>query len=166
MVRDLHKKKINEITESDNDPLDLLIEKLLCKNEELTPYNVLVLLLHSNKQSSKGTRLLLEKDEELQDKLEELSIKISDLSKEMKNFSIENKEFVDNFTEEQKEYFNKKLSALFVNAGLKSDGTEHGPIDRVFLKIKSIFLHELGFLFAGAVIYHIIRLLITRVGGH
>ena len=105
---------------------------------------------------------LLEQTKELVDSQNELAQLLSTFTKEYKGF-IE--AMLASTNEKQQDYMDIKFSALFTNLGLRADGSEYSPTDKLIVKFKNVLSQQLWVLAAGAFIYHVILLLAKKYGG-
>lgn len=160
------------------------LETLLGENRRVDDalLHALSLVLSTNSEYAKSVHELLDSDLTREQVIGQIDNKIKELVDQTKRL-IESQEdltnvltaFNENYKdvlnevmvesdERQQEYFDNKLSALFVNLGLKSDGTDYLPTDKFIIKIKTIFSQQLWLLIIGAVIYHMALLLLKKYG--
>lgn len=100
-------------------------------------------LTGSSKELLENTRKLIASQEQLKDLLE-------GMNEDYKQFL---EEAIGNHLGIQKVYMDQKFKALFENAGLKEDGSNYGPTDKLVLKTKAIFTQEVWVMAVGALIY-------------
>lgn len=145
--------------------------------------HALSLVLSSNSEYARSIHSLLENDlnnghtiDEIGNKVRELleqTEKLIDSQTELSNllttFNNEYKDVVQTAmiksNEKQQEYLNSKFSYLFLNLGLKSDGTEYSPVDRFFIKLKTTLSNQLWLLFVGIILYHIALTVVKKYLG-
>ena len=107
------------------------------------------------KELLEKTQKLIESQEQLKDALES----ISDEHREVLELLIKGQ------LETHQKYMDQKFGALFLSAGLKNDGTEHGAADKVVLKFKALLTHEVWVMVIGAILYHLALLAAKHFGG-
>lgn len=145
--------------------------------------HALSLVLSANGEYARSVSALLEADLERDASLSEAIDLIKDLvrdtqsliksQEELKSIlggfsqqysSILNKALVD-VVDNQKEYLDEKFIGLFKFAGLKEDGTEYPPADKVIVKLRSAILHQLWLLASGGVLFYLANLISKKFGG-
>ena len=132
--------------------------------------HALSLVLSSNSEYARSMHSLLENDlsnghtindignkvKDLLEQTEKLIDSQNELSTILTTFNSEYKDVVQTAmiksNEKQQEYMNAKFSFLFLNLGLKSDGTEYSPVDRFFIKLKTTLSNQLWLLFVGIIL--------------
>jgi cysteinyl-tRNA synthetase len=147
--------------------------------------HALSLVLSSNSEYARSVSALLENDLSREQSVEQLSENSKELLEHTRKLIASQEslhKLIETLNDEYKEYLNAtvakhlgtqqtymdaKFEALFENAGLTKQGQQYGPTDRLIIKIKEIFSHELLVMFIGAAIYHLIILAVTYYkGGH
>lgn len=113
-------------------------------------------------QLNAGSRELLENTRKLIASQEELQKLIDDLNEDYKQFL---NEAMGRHLGNQQAYMDEKFEALFENSGLTKKGEQYGPTDRLVLKVKEIFTHEIWVMAIGAVIYHLAVMAVTHFKG-
>ncbi len=145
--------------------------------------HALSLVLTTNSEYAKSVHELLEADlkreqtlgqiedtvKQLVDETKKLIESQDKLTTLLKAFNDEYKDTLDEAINDsdtrQQDYLNSKFSALFLNLGLKADGTEHSPSDKFIIKVKSAFSQQLWLFITGVILYHIALLILKKYGG-
>ena len=107
------------------------------------------------------TQELLEQTKNLVDSQKELSGLLADMNTEYKGML---ETVLDERNKKIREYLEHKFSALFLSAGLRPDGTDHAPTDKLILTIKTVFTQKIWIFIAGGVLYHFAMLLSKHSG--
>lgn len=148
--------------------------------------HALSLVLTANGEYAKSVSSLLENDLQKQQSLDELKKLITNLItatnvlinaqndalKTIEEFSDAyykddiKESLVELFSEQRKE-MDKKFTKLFVENGLKEDGTEYSPADKIIIKLKKVLGNQLWILVSGIILYQLMLALIRKFGtGH
>lgn len=157
------------------------IEKLLTETRRADDalITALSLVLSANSDYAKSLSVLLENGtnndavlENLEDHAAELlalTNRLIQSQEALVNILNDHKEELDalivKLNKDQQEYMDKKFSAMFVRLGLKNDGTEHAPTDKIVVTIKKLLTKEIYLLIAGAILWHLFTLLGKKYGG-
>ena len=161
------------------------MEKLLGDSRRIDDalLQALSLVLSSNSEYARSVSALLETDlnreqvlnqlhsktQELLDETKKLVKSQDDLSNILTDFTEDYKTFfeetLNDTNEKHQDYMDAKFSALFTIAGLKPDGTDHAPADKLIINIKSILTQRIWFFIGGAIIYHMAMLFSKKWGG-
>ena len=165
----------------DNIPMDKLLADTRRVDDALL--HALSLVLSSNSEYARSVSALLENDldkeqtisqihsetHELLEQTKKLLVSQDNLTELLNAFTDDYKSFfettLDHTVEQQQEYLDEKFTALFLEAGLKSDGTEHAPADKLILTMKNFITQKIGMFLASVLIYHFALLLVKKMGG-
>lgn len=146
--------------------------------------HALTLVLSSNSEYARSVSALLENDLSREQTVDQLNASSKELLENTRKLIASQEELqrlIDNLNEDYKQYLNEamgrhlgtqqaymdeKFEALFENAGLTKKGEQYGPTDRLVLKIKEIFTHEIWVMAIGAIIYHLAIMAVTYFKGH
>lgn len=151
------------------------IESVLTDSRKLDDalLQALSLVLSSNSEYARSIHALLDNDLDKEQAITKLDTKVVDLLTSTEkliisqdNLSIILKSINDEYRDvvelavldsnsNQQTYMDAKFAALFVNLGLKSDGTAYSPMDNFIVKIKTIFTNQFWVFVVCLIMYHI-----------
>jgi hypothetical protein len=152
------------------------------KRADETLLRALSLVLSSNSEYAKSLSAVLNADLEREHVIEQIDFKVrellentnrliesqDELSDLLKTFNEDNKILLEtmlvSFIKKQADYMDTKFAYLFIASGLKCDGSEYPPMDKLVIKIKEALSHQIWYLLSGALIYHFILALIKTWG--
>lgn len=124
----------------------------------------LTAIIKANVEYNKGVAELLESDSQKRQKLEKLTDDLEDVLLEVKKLSDNHHKLsiqVDEALAFHRNMVNK-FKPIYVSMGLKEDGSEHGPTDKLVIKFKHFFFHKISLLLAGALITVLLKFLVKH----
>jgi hypothetical protein len=146
---------------------DLQEEAILNRRQDLSNESLLTalsLVIKANVEYAKGVTDLISSDLTKEDKLSEIQMDLKELLSKTETLIKTQEDLLETLEsrgEVNRQHLDKKLAPLYKSAGLKDDGTEYSPTDKVVVKLQSALNSKLMVILAGAILLWIAKLIIA-----
>lgn len=149
-----------------DDALLMALSLVLASNKEYA--NSLAALLESDLSKEQKLNLINAHADKILENTKQLITSQEILTRTLQALNTDYKESVSKLLSESREiehaYLDNKLKVLFAEMGLKHDGSEYSPSDKVVLKLKALFTTELLSVIIGAALFYAATLIVKLKG--
>jgi hypothetical protein len=144
-------------------------EALISKRQEVSNESLLTalsLVIKANVEYAKGVTDLISSDLNKDNELHEIRVDLKELLTKTETLISTQQELLralDARNDTSKQHLDKKLAPLYKSAGLKEDGTEYSPTDKVVVKLQTALSSKLVLIFAGSLLLWVAKLVIAAL---
>lgn len=162
-------KKVIRSTDIQDGASSISEEALISKRQEVSNESLLTalsLVIKANVEYAKGVTDLISSDLTKDDKLSEIQIDLKELLTKTETLISTQQDLLKTLearNDTNKQHLDRKLAPLYKSAGLKEDGTEYSPSDKIVVKLQTALSSKLVLIFAGTLLLWIAKIVIAAL---